>query len=105
MSCIQEKIIGEIQDSIEAKQKVLDNSEILKTLELMADQITETLKKGGKILLCGNGGSASDALHFAGEIVGRFQKERKAYNAIALNADVATMTAIANDYGYDQVFY
>ena len=104
MSCIQEKIIGEIQDSIEAKQKVLDNSEILKTLELMADQITETLKKGGKILLCGNGGSASDALHFAGEIVGRFQKERKAYNAIALNADVATMTAIANDYGYDQVF-
>lgn len=104
MSCIQEKIIGEIQDSIEAKQKVLDNSEILKTLELMADQITETLKKGGKILLCGNGGSASDALHMAGEIVGRFQKERKAYNAIALNADVATMTAIANDYGYDQVF-
>ena len=104
MSCIQEKIIGEIQDSIEAKQKVLDNSEILKTLELMADQITETLKKGGKILLCGNGGSASDALHFAGEIVGRFQKERKAYNAIALSADVATMTAIANDYGYDQVF-
>ncbi|MDY2653672.1 MULTISPECIES: D-sedoheptulose-7-phosphate isomerase [Eisenbergiella] len=104
MSCIQEKIIGEIQDSIEAKQKVLDNFEILKTLELMADQITETLKKGGKILLCGNGGSASDALHFAGEIVGRFQKERKAYNAIALNADVATMTAIANDYGYDQVF-
>ena len=99
MSCIQEKIIGEIQDSIEAKQKVLDNFEILKTLELMADQITETLKKGGKILLCGNGGSASDALHFAGEIVGRFQKERKAYNAIALNADVATMTAIANDYG------
>ena len=104
MSCIQEKIIGEIQDSIEAKQKVLDNSEILKTLELMADPITETLKQGGKILLCGNGGSASDALHFAGEIVGRFQKERKAYNAIALNADVATMTAIANDYGYDQVF-
>lgn len=77
MSCIQEKIIGEIQDSIEAKQKVLDNSEILKTLELMADQITETLKKGGKILLCGNGGSASDALHFAGEIVGRFQKREK----------------------------
>lgn len=104
MSCIQEKIIGEIQDSIDAKQKVLDNSEILKTLELMADQITEALKKGGKILLCGNGGSASDALHIAGEIVGRFQKERKAYNAIALNADVATMTAIANDYGYDQVF-
>lgn len=104
MRCIQEKIIGEIQDSIEAKQKVLDNSELLKTLELMAEQITETLKKGGKILLCGNGGSAGDALHIAGEIVGRFQKERKAYNAIALNADVATMTAIANDYGYDQVF-
>ena len=55
-------------------------------------------------MLCGNGGSASDALHFAGEIVGRFQKERSAWPAVVLNADVATMTAIANDYSYDDVF-
>ena len=52
----------------------------------------------------GNGGSASDALHFAGEIVGRFQKERKAWPAIALNSDVASITAISNDYGYEEVF-
>lgn len=55
-------------------------------------------------MLCGNGGSASDALHFAGEIVGRFQKERAAWPAVVLNADVATMTAIANDYSYDDMF-
>ena len=54
--------------------------------------------------MCGNGGSASDALHFAGEIVGRFQKERKAWPAVVLNSDVATMTAIANDYSYDDMF-
>ena len=53
---------------------------------------------------CGNGGSASDALHFAGEIIGRFQREREAWPAIVLNADVATMTAIANDYGYEEIF-
>ena len=55
-------------------------------------------------MLCGNGGSASDALHFAGEIVGRFQKERNAWPAVVLNSDVATMTAIANDYSYDEIF-
>lgn len=56
------------------------------------------------MLLCGNGGSASDALHIAGEIVGRFRKERRAWPAVALNADVATMTSIANDYGFDEVY-
>ena len=56
------------------------------------------------MVLCGNGGSASDALHFAGEIVGRFIRERDAWPAVVLNADVATMTAIGNDYGYDDVF-
>jgi D-sedoheptulose 7-phosphate isomerase len=53
---------------------------------------------------CNNGGSASDALHFAGEIIGRFGKERKAWPAITLNADVASITAIANDYSYDSIF-
>ena len=66
--------------------------------------MAEVIANGGKILLCGNGGSASDALHIAGEIVGRFQKERKSWPAVVLNADVATLTAIANDYGYDNAF-
>lgn len=97
-------IENEIRNSIEVKQKILDNSEILDLLEQMANHIVKSINDGGKLLLCGNGGSASDAIHIAGEIVGRFKKERKAYPAIALNADIATMTAIANDYGYDQVF-
>ena len=62
------------------------------------------MRFGGKVLLCGNGGSASDALHIAGELIGRFQRERQGLPAIALNADVASMTAIANDYGYDRIF-
>lgn len=104
MSKTIDKIEMEIKESIEAKQRVIEDKKALEILETMASQITESLKNGGKLLICGNGGSASDALHIVGEIVGRFQKERKAYSAIALNADIATMTAIANDYGYDQVF-
>lgn len=103
--CNKQMIIRkEIQNTIDTQQKVLQNSALVGTLELMAEQVVECLKNGGKLLICGNGGSASDALHIAGEIVGRFQKERRAYPAIALNSDVATMTAISNDYGFEQVF-
>lgn len=99
-----QKIREEIQASIDAKTAILRDESALQTIAAIAECIAETLRNGGKLLVCGNGGSASDALHIAGEIVGRFQKERKAYHAVALNADVATMTAIANDYGYEQVF-
>ncbi len=99
-----QKIREEIQASIDAKIQVLRDESALQTIAAIAECVAETLRNGGKLLVCGNGGSASDALHIAGEIVGRFQKERKAYHAVALNADVATMTAIANDYGYEQVF-
>lgn len=93
-----------INDSIEAKTNLLADNATLEVVSQLADLITDCIKKGGKLVICGNGGSASDALHFAGEIVGRFVKERKAWPAVVLNADVATMTAIANDYGYDDVF-
>ena len=93
-----------INDSIEAKKNFLADTATLEVVSQLADLITDCIKKGGKLVICGNGGSASDALHFAGEIVGRFVKERKAWPAVVLNADVATMTAIANDYGYDDVF-
>ena len=62
------------------------------------------IKNGNKILIFGNGGSAADAQHFAAELVGRFQSERKAYPAIALTTDTSAITAIANDYGYEYVF-
>ena len=93
-----------ISESIRVKQQLLANEELINIVSQLADEITRSISNGGKIVVCGNGGSASDALHFAGEIVGRFVKERKAWPAVVLNADVATMTAIANDYGYEDVF-
>ena len=93
-----------INDSIEAKTNLLADNATLDVVSRLVDLITDCINNGGKLVICGNGGSASDALHFAGEIVGRFVKERKAWPAVVLNADVATMTAIANDYGYDDVF-
>lgn len=93
-----------ISESIEVKKGLLENEKLLSTLESLTSDIVEAIKSGHKLVLCGNGGSASDALHFAGEIVGRFVRERSAWPAVVLNADVATMTAIGNDYGYDDVF-
>lgn len=93
-----------ISDSIAVKQQLVANEKLINKVAALANEIVKCISKGGKLVICGNGGSASDALHFAGEIVGRFIKERKAWPAVVLNADVAAMTAIANDYGYDNVF-
>lgn len=101
---MNELIAKRIKESIEVKQSLLRDEGLLEEISRVADEIADCLKSGGKLILCGNGGSASDALHFAGEIVGRFQKERHPWPAVVLNADVATMTAIANDYSYDDVF-
>ena len=90
-----------IRDSIAVKESFLDDEELITEVGILSDKITDSLTTGGKLIICGNGGSASDALHFAGEIVGRFQKERNPWPAVVLNSDVATITAIANDYGYD----
>jgi len=76
----------------------------LAILEQMADRMAQALKAGGKILLCGNGGSASDAQHIAAEFIGRFKKERKSLAAVALTTDTSILTALANDYSYDVVF-
>lgn len=77
---------------------------IPKELELAANICINSLKNGGKILIFGNGGSASDAQHIAAELVSRYKTERKALSAIALTTDTSILTAIANDYGYDFVF-
>ncbi len=68
------------------------------------DLLVERLSAGNKLLVCGNGGSAADAMHICAELVGRFVKERQALPAIALNADPAILTAWSNDYGYESVF-
>lgn len=99
------KIIRQrIGDSINLKKSLLENEQLIATVIQAVDIIKTSLGNGGKLIICGNGGSASDALHFAGEIVGRFQKERNPWPAVVLNADVATLTAIANDYGYEEAF-
>ncbi|MBE3099693.1 MAG: D-sedoheptulose 7-phosphate isomerase [Planctomycetes bacterium] len=70
----------------------------------VVDAVACALADGGKILVCGNGGSAADAQHFAAELVGRFTRERCGLSAIALTTDTSILTAISNDYGYDRVF-
>ena len=73
-------------------------------LEVAANICIDSLKQGGKILIFGNGGSAADAQHIAAELVGRYKLERKGLSAIALSTDTSSLTAIANDYGYEHVF-
>ena len=76
----------------------------VETIAAAAEMITETLEAGGTVYICGNGGSAADAQHIAGELVGRFRRERRALPAVALSTDTSILTAIANDYSYDKVF-
>ena len=97
-------VIRDFEDSINLKKQNVNDEKLIETIIKIADKLADVIANGKKLILCGNGGSASDALHFAGEIVGRFQRERPAWSAIVLNADVATITVIANDYGYDNVF-
>ncbi|HMO05406.1 MAG TPA: SIS domain-containing protein [Kiritimatiellia bacterium] len=78
--------------------------EKLPQVEAVAQAIVASLIAGGKVMICGNGGSAADAQHIAGEFLNRFLKERRPYAAIALSTDTSTMTAIGNDYHFDQVF-
>jgi D-sedoheptulose 7-phosphate isomerase len=88
--------------SIEAKRRTLEamGPRIVQAAELLA----ERLRQGGKILVCGNGGSAADAQHFAAELVNRFEIERPGLAAIALTTDSSALTSIANDYAFEQVF-
>lgn len=99
---MRESIQKELQESIDAKQKTLDN--LVPDIERAARAIIASIKKGGKLILFGNGGSASDAQHIAAELVARFRKERAAIPAIALTTDTSVLTAIANDYEYRRVF-
>jgi len=88
--------------SIETKREA--RARLPEAIVAAAEAMTRTLLSDGKILACGNGGSAGDAMHIAAELVNRFELERPALPAIALTADTPTLTAIANDYAYDQVF-
>lgn len=83
---------------------ILSSQDLCVELEHLINAITESIARKSTIFVCGNGGSAADSLHFSGEMVGRFCKERKPLSCISLNSDIATLTAISNDYSYDHVF-
>ena len=92
-----------IRESIATKERLL--RECQDSIRRLCDEAVQCLSRGGKLLLCGNGGSSCDAAHAAGELVGWFlAKNRKGYPAIALGHEVPTLTAIGNDAGYDEVF-
>ena len=90
--------------SRDALERATQDAGLLDTARKIADVITSALRGGNKLLLAGNGGSAADAQHIAAEIVGRYKQERPAWPAIALTTDTSALTAIANDYGFEQVF-
>lgn len=81
-----------------------NDEELLRLIDIVAEKIISSLKNDGKVLLCGNGGSAADAQHIAAEFVGRFQRERMAYDAEALTTNTSILTAIANDYEFNMIF-
>jgi len=97
-----QNITNQIQASIDLKQKVLET--LSDNIFLVSNLIVECIKAGGKVVFFGNGGSAADAQHLAGELMGKFYKERKPYPAIALTTNSSIITAIANDYEFSDVF-
>ena len=101
---IMNKIKDIIQASIETKQQVLQNEELLKTIATVVDAIVTAFKNGKRVYFCGNGGSAADAQHLAAEFSGRFYKDRKALPAEALHCNTSYITAVGNDYGFDVVY-
>ena len=101
---MKEYIRGQIGEAQRVMASMMADSTLLSNLEKAADACIATLRKGGKILLAGNGGSAADAQHIAGELVSRFAFDRAGLPAVALTTDTSILTAIGNDYGYEALF-
>lgn len=101
---MNENISNIIKASIDVKKQILENSELLETVENVVDTIVTAFKSGKHVYFCGNGGSAADAQHLAAEFSGRFYIDRKALPAEALHCNTSYLTAVANDYGYDFVY-
>ena len=99
-----DKIADIIRESIHTKEAILKDEQLLKTIELVTIECIRCFQKDGKVLFCGNGGSAADAQHLAAEFTGRFYKDREPLFAEALHVNTSYLTAVANDYSYDQVY-
>ncbi|MFO1356514.1 MAG: phosphoheptose isomerase [Gammaproteobacteria bacterium] len=98
----EDAIRRQFAESIAVKQAAL--AVLAQPLACAVAAMVETLRRGGKVLACGNGGSAADAQHFSAELINRFERERPALPAVALTTDSSTLTSIANDYAWEQVF-
>ncbi|MDD1504959.1 D-sedoheptulose 7-phosphate isomerase [Lysinibacillus sp. CNPSo 3705] len=101
---INEFMLKQIEQSIEVKQSILNNKELMNLIEEVSVKAIELYEKGNKIMLAGNGGSAADAQHIAGELVSRFYFDRPGLPSLALTTDSSILTAIGNDYGYERLF-
>lgn len=99
-----EKIKEIIAASIQTKQKVLQDDILLNTIKKVVEEIVTAFRKGKRVYFCGNGGSAADAQHLAAEFSGRFYTDRKALPAEALHCNTSYLTAVANDYSFDEVY-
>ncbi len=99
-----EEIKLEIAQSIDLKKKVLEDAVLLQEIQSLAADCIACLKHGGKIIFCGNGGSFADSQHLAAELVSRLRFNRDALASVALGTNSSNLTAIGNDYGYEQVF-
>jgi len=101
---IQQIIKKQIQDSVSIKEMILKDEIIIQNVAKAAEMVLDCYKSGNKTLLAGNGGSAADAQHIAGEFVSRFYFDRPGIPSIALTTDTSILTAIGNDYGYEKLF-
>jgi D-sedoheptulose 7-phosphate isomerase len=99
-----ESVTSEIQASIDTKTRLLDDSSLIKQVFDLAERCTVALRAGGKIIFCGNGGSFADAQHLSAEFTSRFLFDRPGLPSLALGTNSSAMTAIGNDYGYENVF-
>lgn len=99
-----ERVAAQFRDTARLLAAMAEDAALCRQVAEVAALVAEALRTGGKLLLCGNGGSAADAQHWAGELVSRFAYDRPGLAAIALTTDTSILTAIGNDYGYERVF-
>jgi D-sedoheptulose 7-phosphate isomerase len=101
---MNQKIIRTIKESVRVKNLLIENPEIIQAIEKIVNKIVSCYQDGSKVLFCGNGGSAADAQHLAAELSGRFYYDRDPLHAEALHVNTSYLTAVANDYSYDEVY-
>ena len=101
---MKDRILKLLNDSIDTKSKLMSDDNFIINVQQAVDYCIETIKKGNTIFFCGNGGSAADAQHISAELTGRFKNDRKPLSGIVLGSNFSSLTAIGNDYNFEDVF-